>query len=162
MPRERFPHLTTAAGGGRVPHREPYPRSVAECLQDGRRYRPAALAALRAFRRSRPWRGTIIERLEKFQHLHAALCAAYGLSTRLRCVDVDRNRCSGSSSYTPIADMITLRGRLSVVTYLHEFGHALGYGEQGACRWSINLFRRMFPRSFARLRASGHTLTQTN
>ena len=51
-------------------------------------------------------------------------------------------------------------GRLSVVTFLHEFGHALGYGERGACRWSINLFRRCFPRSFARCRQAGHTLVR--
>jgi hypothetical protein len=50
------------------------------------------------------------------------------------------------------------RGRLSVVTYLHEFAHALGRDERGACRWSINLFRRVFPEQFARLAASGHTL----
>ena len=35
---------------------------------------------------------------------------------------------------------------------------ALGHGERGACRWSINLFRRVFPAQFSRLGTSGHTL----
>jgi len=59
----------------------------------------------------------------------------------------------------------------TVITYLHEFAHALlrqgyggqlssvalrakedalGHGERGACRWSINLFRRVFPAQYAR------------
>ena len=57
--------------------------------------------------------------------------------------------------------VITMRGRLSVVTYLHEFAHALGRGERGACRWSLNLFRRVFPEQCARLRADGHTVRST-
>ena len=47
-----------------------------------------------------------------------------------------------------------------MLTYLHEFAHARGYDERGACRWSLNLFRRCFPRSFARCRPVGHTLVR--
>jgi hypothetical protein len=92
--------------------------------------------------------------------LHRDLTAAYGLTTRLEFERGDDSQPSGSSCYDPVRNMIRLRGRLSVVTYLHEFGHALGYGEQGACRWSINLFRRFFPRSYARLVPEGHTLVR--
>ena len=63
-------------------------------------------------------------------------------------------------SYHPATHTITLEGRLSVVTFLHEFGHARGYGERGACRFSINPFRRVFPRLFARCRRVGHTLVR--
>ena len=49
---------------------------------------------------------------------------------------------------------------LSVLAYLHEFAHARGADERQACHWSINLFRRCFPRSFARCRAVGHTLVR--
>jgi hypothetical protein len=41
---------------------------------------------------------------------------------------------------------------------LHEFAHARGADERQACRWSINLFKKCFPRSFARCRVIGHTL----
>ena len=47
---------------------------------------------------------------------------------------------------------------LSVVTYLHEFAHSRGADERQACGWSINLFRRIFPRSYARCRHQGHML----
>lgn len=145
---------------GRVPSNEPYPATVAECLVDGKKYKPAALAALRAFRAAKPFRGSVARRRKLFEQLHAALCAAYDLTTSIR-FEVARDgdvEFSGSSSYVWPINRITIRGRLSVLTYLHEFGHALGYGERGACIWSINLFRRMFPRSFAALRPVGHTL----
>jgi hypothetical protein len=47
-----------------------------------------------------------------------------------------------------------------VVTVLHEWGHVLGLGERGACRWSVNLFRRVFPREFERLARVGHLLVR--
>jgi hypothetical protein len=68
-------------------------------------------------------------------------------------------RCSrGNGSYYPTLHIITMFGKLSVVTYLHEFGHARGYGERKACRFSINIFRRVWPRLFARCRHERHML----
>jgi hypothetical protein len=55
--------------------------------------------------------------------------------------------------------MLVLTGH-SVVTYLHEFAHALGRNERGACRWSLNLFCRVFPREFARCAQRGHCLVR--
>jgi hypothetical protein len=124
-------------------------------------FKPAALRAVRAFARSRPWRGSIAARKGKFRRLNGALAAAYG-STRPRLVfaGVEADTSSGASSYRPATHTITLAGKLSVLTYLHEFAHARGADERQACRWSINLFRRSFPRSFARCRAVGHTLVR--
>jgi hypothetical protein len=150
----------TARGGGRIPPQEPYPQSVAECLEDGRKYKPDVLRVMKAFRRDKPWRGTLIERKAKIVDLHLKLCHFYGLTTALDTTQVSETGNSGASCYEPGRNRITLRGRLSVVTYLHEFGHALGYGEQGACRWSLNLFRRIFPNSYERLQHVGHTLTR--
>lgn len=151
--------LVPVPAQGRVPTNEPYPATVAECLVDGKKYKPAALAAMRAFRAAKPFRGSVARRKKLFQTLHAALCAAYGLSTAVRFeVDCRGVAESDDSAYSARLNRITLRGRLSVLTYLHEFGHALGYGERGACIWSINLFRRMFPQSYSRLVAVGHTL----
>lgn len=141
---------------GRRPPVEPYPATVAECLRDGKRYKPAALRALRAFRRARQWRLPARDRARAFRTLHTALCGVYGLRTRL--VISGGRGFSGDSGYSWRLNRIVLRGRLSLVTYLHEFGHARGKGERGACVWSINLFRRIFPRSFARLVPVGHTL----
>jgi hypothetical protein len=65
-------------------------------------------------------------------------------------------------AHTPILDLIALVGKLSVVTYLHELAHARGYDERQAVKWSVNLFRKVFPRSFARCQQEGHLLTTNN
>lgn len=135
-----------------------YPQTVAEVLDDGRKYDPRALRVLRAFRRSKPWRGTVRERLDKLRSLNAALAAAYGIAAP-DLVHAPRQR--GSSYYSPAFHRIVLAGELSVVTFLHEFGHARGWrSERKVCAWSINLFRRVFPRSYARLEHEGHTLVR--
>ena len=142
-----------------------YPATVAECLDERARYRRGVVGAVKAFARQGPWRGTLGEREAKFARLNAALAWAYGMpEPGLRFEGIDGNfsgasTCRRGRPGEPAA--ITLRGRLSVVTYLHEFAHALGRDERGACRWSINLFRRVFPEQYARLQTDGHTLRRT-
>lgn len=127
-----------------------YPATVAEVIADVR-YRPEVLRAVRAFARSKPWRG---DRRGKMRSLHAELCRVYGVAVHLQF-----NRRS-PACYVPGQRLINLP-RVSVVSYLHEFAHALfGSCEVRACRWSINLFRRCFPRSFARCRQVGHLLVR--
>ena len=145
-----------------MPRNGGYPDTVAECLSDGTKYRRGVIAAVKAFKRSGPWRGSIEERKAKFHRLNEALSEAHGTpAPRLRFERIDGSF-SGASSCARRGDgrpaVITMRGRLSVVTFLHEFAHALGKNERGACRWSINLFRRVFPRQYARLQADGHVL----
>ncbi len=147
-----------------MPRTGGYPDTVAECLSDRTKYRRGVIAAVKEFRRVGPWQGTLEEREGKFRRLNEALAGAYGiLAPRLRFEKIDGSF-SGASSCLRGGDgrpaVITMRGRLSVVTFLHEFAHALGKDERGACRWSINLFRRVFPRQYARLRADGHVLTR--
>jgi hypothetical protein len=139
-----------------MPYRPNYPATVQEVLDPAMTFKPAALRAVRAFARSKPWRGTPEERREKFRALHVELCRVYGLTTKLT---MRVWRLCNFAHYIPGEDRIVMP-RLSVVTYLHEFAHAKGADERQACRWSINLFRRCFPRSFARCRAVGHTLVR--
>ena len=139
-----------------------YPRTAAECLRDGMKFRRDVFPAVREFRRAGPWRGALEGRKRKFRRLNGALAAAYGMpAPELRFAGIDGSF-SGASSCLRRGNgrpaVITMRGKLSVVTYLHEFAHALGRDERGACRWSINLFRRVFPEQYARLQADGHTL----
>jgi hypothetical protein len=144
-----------------MPYRPNYPATVPEVLDPAFRFKPAALRAVRAFARSKPWRGTLAQRKNKFRRLNRRLAAAYGIARpRLVFAGVAAGTPSGASNYRPASHTITLAGKLSVVTYLHEFGHARGFDERRTCCWSINLFRRCFPRSFARCRAVGHTLVR--
>jgi len=142
-----------------MPYQRNYPATVVEVLAD-RKYKPEVLRALRAFRRAKAWRGTVGQRTQRFAELHRELCRIYRRSTALYFEPGPGD--SGSSCYVPVRDQIILRGRLSVVTYLHEFAHALGKDERGACAWSINLFRRIFPRSYARCEHVRHTLVKRN
>lgn len=148
-----------------MPSRD-YPATVAEVLDERLTFRRATLRALRRFARAKPWRGTECERVAKFNLLHADLCRVYfpdgeALVPFLRFGNFYPRAHSGASYYLPACREIYLTGRLSVITYLHEFAHALGRGERGACRWSINLFRHCFPRSFSRCAFHGHMVLNT-
>ena len=142
-----------------MPYRANYPATVAEVLDPALQFNPAVLRAVRAFARSKPWCGTLGRRRKKFRQCLADLATAYGIpEPRLDFIGGGGE--SFASCYRPAEHRIILRGRLSVVTFLHEFGHARGLDERQTCRWSLNLFRRCFPRSFARCRAVGHTLVR--
>lgn len=144
-----------------MPYRRNYPATVREVLDPSLTFRPAALRAVRAFARSKPWGGTLAQRKDKFRRLNREFALAYGIAEpRLVFDNVEAGTGSGASSYRPSTHTITLAGKLSVLTYLHEFAHARGADERQACRWSINLFRKCFARSFARCRAVGHTLVR--
>lgn len=121
-------------------------------------FRPATLRAVKRFARSKPWRGSYAERRVKFELLIRDLAAAYGIPCPQVVCDGRDGEDTGRSCYVPTLHTIILRGRLSVVTTLHEFAHALGKDERGACRWSLNIIARCFPRSFARARQEGHLL----
>jgi hypothetical protein len=121
------------------------------------KFRPGVIAAVKRFKRAKPYRGSLDERKLKFTAVHQDLCRIFGKTTTLTFGALDGSD-SGDSSYCPSTDTITLKGKLSVVTALHEFRHCLGKGEREACRWSVNLFRRTFPVLFAQCVQQGHTL----
>jgi hypothetical protein len=139
-----------------------YPATVNEVLDETLRFKPAALSAVRAFARSRPWSGSIESRKDKFRRLNHDLSVAYGIPEPEVVFGVLDGTCSGASHYLSGVHQIVLMGKLSVVTYLHEFAHARGMGERGACRWSINLFRRCFPEQYSRLNHVGHLLRRAS
>lgn len=133
-----------------------YPQTVEEALGQPLKFPPATLKTVRSFAASKPWRGTFQERKVKFRQLHADFCRFYGVNPTLN-IEGDGTGDSGGSAYCPITDTITLVGRLSVITYLHEFGHVLkGADEFAVCRWSLRLFQRCFPKSYSRLMWEGH------
>lgn len=135
-----------------------YPATVREVLNERLKFNPAALRSVRALKRSRPWTGTTAEKRAKFAALITDLSAAYELQTPRLVFGDDDEGDSGGSTYSPGSQTVTLRGRLSVVSALHEFAHHRGMGERAACRWSINLFGRVFPEQFARCEHAGHML----
>ena len=134
-----------------------YPTDGNELLEPPVQFREETIEAVQRFKESGPWTGTLEERMSKFRHFHDALCQIYGKQTTLRFGDLSGD-CSGSSFYNRIDDEIVLQGKLSVVTFLHEYAHVLGRDERGAVRWSVCLFRQVFPEEFAKCHFEGHML----
>ena len=133
-----------------------YPQNIEQALGKTLKFPPATLEAVRAFAASKPWSGTLEDRQAKFRQLHSDLCRIYSVNPIL-VIQGDGTGDSGCSSFQPGANIITLRGRLSVITFLHEWGHVLkGSSEFEPCRWSLRLFQRCFPKIWERLRWEGH------
>jgi len=136
-----------------------YPKTVEEVLDDNIKYKDGTHAALKKFKESRPWEGTRKKIQGKICLLNDELAEVYKIEPP-QVVFV--RKFAYGCCYFPIGNIIIMEheddGRYSVVTFLHEFGHALGKGERSTCRWSINLFRHHFPKSFEKLEPKGHLL----
>lgn len=131
-----------------------YPKTVEEVLDDDMKYKRATLVAMSRFKKSRPFRGTNEEKQEKFIRLNSEFSKAYDIPPPTL---VWPAQIGSSSAYFPVWNMIIMES-YAVCTFLHEYGHALGFDERKTCKWSTNLFRRIFPRSFAKLEHRGHML----
>jgi hypothetical protein len=54
---------------------------------------------------------------------------------------------------------ISINSSASIISLLHEFAHHLfGSSELKACRWSVWLFKKTFPKAFQKLEWKGHML----
>lgn len=129
------------------------------------RFSASVTTATKAFAKSKPWQGTIEERVQKFQTFHSALCDAMELenvdlmideanlfggrgASGMSCLGfLDEN---GVLTHVETArPVIMLTGKLSVVTYLFLVGRALGYERTDAMTFATELFKQRFPRSAA-------------
>jgi len=78
----------------------------------------------------------------------------------------NRSGSSFSSLYNRSTNTLYFVGKFSLVTLLHEFGHARGFDERDTVIWYMNLGLRTFPITFNRLLSTSdptsHTLVQSN
>lgn len=132
---------------------------MAEVLDDNIKYKSSVHAAMEKFKKSHPWHGSQRDLQDKILSLNRDLSVAYKVESPqvIFVKKFDYGCC-----YFIKGNLIIMEeerdGRYSVITYLHEFGHALGKNEKETCRWSINLFRYHFPKSFSKLVPVGHLL----
>jgi hypothetical protein len=65
----------------------------------------------------------------------------------------------GTCSYNPKNQTIFINESTSIISLLHEFAHhRFGSNELKACRWSVWLFKKTFPKAFQKLKWKGHML----
>jgi hypothetical protein len=146
--------------------RENSPLDGALLVDPGKRFSAACLNAVREFRRAKPWRGTTEERMTKFRSLHVALCDTYGIvpPPELRFIGIGEAAPEqiGTGAFNAQLNTVAIAGRLSVASYLWAFGRARGLDVEESFRWSLSLFARMFPRSYAQCRFEGPYLVRDN
>lgn len=141
-----------------------YPSSVEEVLDDTVKYRRDIIRVMNEFKALNPWKGTPRQKAAKLCWLHIQLCESYGTNTSLTFdpeILCDQESKHGNGWYHHGMNNIHICGKISVLTFLHEWGHNLhGASEHLACWWSINLFRKIFPSNFEKLlnNANGHYL----
>ena len=128
-------------------------------FDDQMKYKRETIKAMKKFKAANPWKGTVDERFEKF----TALCDELKVIYTLPGLELDAHiqrpySTSVSSCYCPSEKLILLSGRFSVITFLHEFAHAMDKNEFGATRWSVNLFRKIFHEKMDALKSNGHCL----
>lgn len=125
------------------------------------------ITVLRRFKEINPWRGKCEERKAKYKWVFDELKVALELDPDWKIeFDVDpniRNWVSSSNSYTDHAQKkITLRGRLSTITMLHEMWHAfsLSANQHEANAFAISHFKEVFPEKMQKLSDLGGLLVQ--
>ena len=131
--------------------------TVEGLINDRKVYSEAIIEATKELARSKPWQGTIAERQDKLRAYHVKLCAAYGIEIDLEFVGI-ADTVVGDVRFNAQLRRIQLIGKCSIINYLHAFTRARGTGKREAYAWSLNLFKRYFPRSFERAEKIGPNL----
>jgi len=143
-----------------------YPDSVLEVLDDGIKFKKGVIRALKNFRQFIRKNGlhkqndphVILRRFYVMKRLIEILSIIYRIPVPdVRLGKVSREAgSSGGSYYIPATHTIVLNGRLSVISLLHEFAHARGKDEREAVRFSVNLFKKVYPKQFRQLMQSNN------
>jgi len=140
----------------------PYPTKE-QILREGFTHRPEVIRTTRRWKNLN-WKtamraGTVTARIRATAELIQMLAGIYGKPV---LIEVFPGR-DQSSCYLPEIHTIALNGEPSVITALHELAHHLfGRSELQACRWSVHLFRKVFPVAYSRLEWDGHMLVRAN
>lgn len=126
---------------------------------DDMKFRVGAIAAVKEFKKNAP-KNTCADRFAKLCTLCADLNKVYGLRVTMVWDGNENAPHSFESCYSPMNGVIHMNGKLSIITFLHEYAHALGRDEEKAVLWSLSLFKRTFPIAFEKLNPSRHCLVQ--
>ncbi len=97
--------------------------------------------------------GTPAERFESIASLLTSIATLYN---KPLTVKLEADSALGPH-YSPLYQTIVIDQKLSIITALHELAHHLfGNNENQASRWSIWLFKKVWPLAFNKLIWNGH------
>ena len=134
---------------------------ISDYIDDTIEYAPGTVQALKHFKSKKTFTESTEVRLIAMQILVDEIAVAY--SFPITPTVIARN-ITGNSSGNSSAELyrvlygesprIIMEGKLSIITLLHELAHILliSSDELLVQRWAINLFRKVYPKQFAKLR----------
>lgn len=129
-----------------------------EIMEPRFRFKKGVIGVARAWKAKffKGWRNQDEDvKMESLRQLLLAIDGLYPDLPRLQAVVKGQH-----SKYYPEIRTIGL-ANTSIITALHELGHHLfGRSERKACRFSAQLFKRIWPKAFARLEWQGHLLVR--
>lgn len=109
------------------------------------------------------WKNTYWRRARKHKKIEARIYALAWLinimaSFHQQKIEVSYRPDLGSACYDKSKNTVLLIND-SIISALHELAHAIyGTSELMACAWSVQLFRKIFPEAYKKLKWHGHQL----
>lgn len=105
------------------------------------------------------WKGKIQERKNAIKSLNDRLNGIFNNDAKVVTKMIPHYyrewKSSGSSFYIPIDKTIVLTGKISLITYLHEYAHSLGIDSQeNAQIFATEIFKLTYPEKFNKLVAT--------
>lgn len=141
------------------------PRCVADVLVENPRFPQGVCRAANRFAKSKPFRGEYEDRAAKFAATVQMLNEALEMNVAFR-FEGERDESTSLHSYVDWSGgedspAIVMVGKLSATTLLYLYAGCMApfdgrmSSHWGRMRWAANIVKRFFPRSFAKLDASG-------
>lgn len=145
--------LEAMRGASRYPTKE-------AIINEEHLHKPEVIKAVKQWKRE-TWREVKNAEPERRFEALSMLCHKLAEIYRKPLQAVMFHPASPSCSYTATTRTINLNHSLSIISTLHEFAHhAFGPDETKACRWSVWLFKKTFPKAYEQLDWQGHTLVK--
>jgi len=122
-----------------------------EILEKEQKFKPETIEIIKTWKKIE-WNAE--KSFESLKALAKVLASIYEKPVRVEFVSNYPTCC-----YQPATQTIIINNSTSIISLLHEFAHHLyGPSELKACRWSVWLFKKTFPKSYAKLKWQGHML----
>jgi hypothetical protein len=122
-------------------------------------FMPEVVDAVNEFKRTSPYSRGDDNRWNGLCRLLFRLNSHYKTVVSLAYIEDDK-KTSLRSRFIIDRNIIVMVGKLSLITFLHEYFHALGLNEHYAVKYSVSLFKKCFPEAYEKLYSYQHCLIE--